>query len=131
MWYDANCQRRESSGGTDPVSVGNPVPHSHGPSPYFSPQTTTRVPWTALEATGSHLSDSVPSEINKQSPGHKTQPSPPYGVRYSEPQLSQIPQSSLTHPQSDVSFQHGLAPTSGQFSFQSPDGRGYMGYNLT
>lgn len=74
------------------------------------------------------MSDGVPSDVNRKSPGHPAQPSPPYGVRYADPQLAHMPPPALSHQQSDHAFQSGVPASNGQFSFQSQDGRGYMGY---
>lgn len=128
MWYDAT-QLRESVGGGEPSSLGNQsVPHSHGQSPYISPHVgqATRAPWTSLDAA-THMSDNVSSDTGRKSPGHPTQPSPPYAVRYTDPQLAQMPPPGLSHQQSDLAFQPSVAAANGQFPFPSQD-RGYMGY---
>lgn len=103
--------------------------HSHGQSPYISPQVAqaTRVPWTSLDAA-THVSDTVASDASRKSPGHPTQPSPPYGVRYTDPQLGQMPPPSLSHQQSDLGFQPSVAASNGHYAFASQDSRGYMGY---
>lgn len=123
MWYDTN-QRRENGG--DSATLGSQsLPNSHGHSPYISPQIhQARAPWTSLDAA-THMADN--GDVNRKSPGHPTQPSPPYGVRYADPQLGQMPPPALAH-QSDLAFQQGVPSSNGQFSFQSQDGRAYMGY---
>lgn len=102
---------------------------AHGQSSSIAPPMTTRAPWTSLGAGVGRMGDGVSGEGARQSPGHEAQLSPPYGVRYTDPQLAQVASDTNPHQHPEVGFQHGLATANGQFPFQSQDSsRSYMGY---